>query len=133
MNTHSITYQWVYIIIATVISTITLFYYSKAIPEIIPDDKLILEFLMCSGQIFWQGMIILIFINKKIITSYIYNMITISLLGSLMLIPFLIMNQKSTFSVEIRVFYFFVVISIMIIEHIRRIKKLGLPTYLTWT
>ncbi|WP_299608533.1 hypothetical protein [uncultured Aquimarina sp.] len=130
--TTKIIYQWSYIGIATLISTITLFYYAKELPELITNDKLSIEIVMCAGQLIWQGGIIMLCIKRKIHT-YLYHMITVSLLGSLVLIPLLFLYQVALISVEIKVLLFLIVVSLMIIEHARRVKKLKLPSYLTAT
>ncbi|WP_298542984.1 hypothetical protein [uncultured Aquimarina sp.] len=132
MNIGLRTYQWMYIIIATTISTVVLFYYTKELPELIPNDNLTKEMIMCSGQLLWQGSIILIFIKRKL-HIYLYNMITVSLLGSLALIPMIFLFQKESISIEIRILLFLLVVLLMIIEHARRVKKLALPSYLTLT
>ncbi|WP_378177968.1 hypothetical protein [Aquimarina sp. SS2-1] len=132
MNIGFRTYQWMYIIIATVLSTVVLFYYAKALPELIPNDNLTKEMIMCSGQLLWQGSIILIFIKRKLHT-YLSHMITVSLLGSLALIPLIFLFQKDPISIEIRILLFLLVVLAMIIEHARRVKKLALPSYLTIT
>ncbi|WP_299246823.1 hypothetical protein [uncultured Aquimarina sp.] len=132
MNIGLRTYQWMYIIIATIISTVVLFYYAKELPELIPNDNLTKEMIMCSGQLLWQGSIILIFIKRKL-HIYLYNMITVSLLGSLALIPMIFLFQKESISIEIRILLFLLVVLLMIIEHARRVKKLALPSYLTLT
>ncbi|MBW1296728.1 hypothetical protein [Aquimarina litoralis] len=130
--TTKLTYQWSYIIIATMISTIVLFYYTKELPELIANDRLSKEITMCSGQLVWQGGIILLFIKRKIHT-YLCHMITVSLLGSLALIPLLLLYKVTLIDLEVKIFLFLLVVSIMIIEHARRVKKLQLPSYLTVT
>jgi len=130
MKNNLIIYQWIYIIVATVISTIALFYYAKALPELIPNDNLSKEAMMCSGQLFWQGAIVLLFIKRKL-HSYLYHMITVSLLGSLMLVPMILLMQQIQLTIETRLVFFFLVVGLMIIEHVRRVKKLNLPPYLT--
>jgi len=93
MITKSTIYRWIYIACATIVITITLYQYAKILPEIISNDNLIKEIGMCSGQILWQGTIILVFIQRKIIT-YIVHMITVSLLGSILLIPLILIHQN---------------------------------------
>ncbi|MBQ4821496.1 hypothetical protein [Aquimarina sp. MMG016] len=132
MNTDSRTYRLVYILIATIISSIVLFYFAKAIPELIPNDNMIKEVFMCSGQIFWQDTILMLCIKKKMII-YLYQMITVSLLGSLLLIPLLIIHQQLDISLKIRIGGFLAIVLGMIIDHFRRVKKLTLPSYLTIT
>lgn len=132
MKIRSISYQWIYILFATTISTIVLFYYAKELPELIPNDNLTKEMIMCSGQLLWQGSIVLIFIKRKI-HNYLYQMITVSLLGSLALIPMILVYRQTLIGIEIKIFLFLLVVCAMIIEHARRVKKLGLPSYLTVT
>ncbi len=122
MNTHSRTYQSIYIIIATILSTITLFYYAKALPELIPNDNLTKEMIMCSGQLVWQGCIILVFIKRKILL-YLFHMITVSLLGSFALIPMILYYQQEPTTMEIRIALFLFIVCLMIIEHARRVKR----------
>ncbi len=132
MKRSTIIYTWIYIIIAAGISTIILFFYAKALPELILDSSLEKEMFMCSGQIVWQGIILSLFITKKV-TRYICHMITISLLGSLFLIPLILLYQLKVVSLEIRVLLFLLVVLFMILEHSRRVQKLKLPNYLTIT
>ena len=117
---------------ATIVSTIVLFYYAKELPELIPNDNLTKEMIMCSGQLIWQGAILLLWIKRKV-RSYLFQMITVSLLGSIALIPFIIWYHYQSISIELRVLFFLLIVSCMIIEHSRRVKKLTLPSYLTIT
>ncbi|WP_299188402.1 hypothetical protein [uncultured Aquimarina sp.] len=132
MSLLQITYRWIYIIIATLLSTLVLYHYAKELPELIPNDNLIKEIVMCSGQLVWQGSIIMIFIKKKI-HSYLYNMISVSLLGSLALIPLILLYKQEVIVLEIKILLFLLVVCLMILDHTRRVKKLKLPGYLTAT
>jgi len=125
-------YKWIYIAIATCISTIVLYKYAKALPELISTTNLMKEITMCSGQIIWQGIILLLFIKEKI-SLYLYHMITVSLIGSTFLIPLIIFYQFQEVGLVIRVSLFFMVVLWMIYEHKKRVKKLKLPAYLTLT
>ncbi|SEM00397.1 hypothetical protein SAMN04487910_3877 [Aquimarina amphilecti] len=128
----SILYQWTYILFATAISTLVLYQYAKELPELISNDNLTKEIAMCSGQLLWQGSIIMIFIKKKIHT-YLYNMISVSLLGSLALIPLILVYKQEVIIPEIKILLFLFVVCLMILDHTRRVKKLKLPGYLTIT
>lgn len=132
MKSTRVLYHWTYILMSTIVSTIVLFYYVKALPELISNDTIIKETCMCSGQILWQGIILIVFLKKKI-AMYLYQMITVSLLGSLALIPILILHHQVSLGLEIRVGLFFIVVCCMIMDHYRRVKKLELPSYLTAT
>ncbi|WP_344925684.1 hypothetical protein [Aquimarina addita] len=130
MNTKTLIYQWSYIVIATIISSIALYYYAHMLPELIPNENLTKEVFMCAGQILWQGTILFIFVRKKI-TTYLFQMITVSLIGSLALIPLLIVNEYFIISIKTNVLFFLFIVLFMITEHARRVKKLNLPFYLT--
>jgi len=122
MKINPITYRWTYILFATILTTVTLYQYAKALPELIPSDNLIKEMLMCSGQILWQGSIILVFIKRKT-TLYLTHMITVSLLGSILLLPIILIHSIYPTHLAISITYFLAVVCFMIIEHARRVKK----------
>ncbi len=132
MKSRSTMFCWIYILLATFVSSIALYYYTVSIPEIIPKDNLFKEIFMCSGQILWQAFIVRIWIIKEI-TSYIYQMITVSLFGSLALTPLIILESQIKIPLEIRVGLFLMIVLGMIIEHARRVKNMGFPKYLTYT
>ncbi|WP_025743991.1 hypothetical protein [Aquimarina pacifica] len=134
MNTYSFrqTKLWGYILMAACTSSIILYYYAKSIPSVIPKDNLLKEICMCSGQILWQGIIMRLWVKGEI-TKYLSQMITISLLGSLALIPIIILNSRAEIGLEFKMTGFFLIVACMIIEHARRVKKIALPEYLTYT
>ncbi|MBK1897239.1 thiol-disulfide oxidoreductase DCC family protein [Chryseobacterium paridis] len=84
------------------------------------------EFLICLGQIGWQIIFLKTYLKDKT-WDYIGNMMTVSLIGTLLLIPVLFMNLSSAFCI----IYFGIVVSVMLLEHWRRCKILrlnALPT-----
>ena len=85
------------------------------------------ELSVCLAQIFWQTLSLKSFLKDNF-WNYLGNMMTVSLLGTLLLIPALFLNFNELFF-EV---YFFLVVSVMFLEHFRRCKilKLGfLPTF----
>lgn len=97
----------------------------------IPYDWKI-EMAIVTGQIIFQ----VPFIWKKSrfeIIRYQYNMLLISLLGSILLWPIIVINEWHIQSQTVNLIYFFSVVSIMFLVHIQRVKKLELPTYLCFT
>lgn len=97
----------------------------------IPYDWKI-EMAIVTGQIIFQ----VPFIWKKStfeIIRYQYNMLLISLLGSILLWPIIIINERHIQSQTVNLIYFFSVVSIMFLVHVQRVKKLELPTYLCFT
>ncbi|HSY60870.1 MAG TPA: hypothetical protein VK796_03290 [Cytophaga sp.] len=97
----------------------------------IPYDWRI-ELAIVTGQLLFQ----LPFIwNRPTfeIIRYHYNMLLISLMGSILLWPIIILNSFHPQSHVVNLSYFFTVVSIMFVVHIGRVKKLQLPTYLCYT
>ena len=97
----------------------------------IPYDWKI-EMAIVTGQIIFQ----VPFIWKKStfeIIRYQYNMLLISLLGSILLWPIIAINEWQIQSHTANLIYFFSVVTIMFLVHVQRVKKLELPTYLCFT
>jgi len=88
------------------------------------------EYLVCFGQIIWQGSIAhLITKNKSM--NYLGNMSTVSLIGGILILPFLILNHFILLSPLIMLAYFGIIVTLMLIEHIRRCRLLNLSLWLT--
>lgn len=88
------------------------------------------ELGICLEQIMWQTVFLKAYLKDKF-WNYLGNMMTVSLIGTLFLIPALFLNLNPIFSIV----YFGIVVFIMFLEHIRRCKILKLnffPT-LSWT
>ncbi|MEG0927479.1 DCC1-like thiol-disulfide oxidoreductase family protein [Chryseobacterium sp.] len=87
------------------------------------------EFAVCLGQILWQTLFLKAYLKEKI-WDYLGNMMTVSLIGTLLLIPALIINFSPVFSL----IYFGMVVFIMFLEHIRRCKimKLNYLPTISW-
>lgn len=87
------------------------------------------ELIICLGQIVWQIIFLRLYLKDKI-WDYLGNMMTVSLIGTILLIPalFISLNPFGT------IIYFGTVVFIMFLEHIRRCRVLKLnflPT-LSW-
>lgn len=124
-------YRWAYILLAWLITSITLVFYSKLLAPLIPPTNFIREFLICGGQIVFQG-IIVYFTRKDRCIHYLGNMMTISLAGALLLLPMIFVQQWIN-SELISLIYFFFVVGLMFLEHMRRVKILELPIYISAT
>lgn len=124
-------YRILYIVFASIVTSIVLFNYSKLLPNI-PNGSLTREVLITFGQIAFQALFI-IKLNKETTINYIGNLLTISLLGSLILIPFLFINSIMILHPLVNLTWFGCTVLIMLLQHIKRIKLLELPKYLTLT
>jgi predicted DCC family thiol-disulfide oxidoreductase YuxK len=124
-------YRCIYILFATLVTSIVLFKFSKTI-GVIPESNFLRECLIALGQIGFQWLFISKLKSQKQLT-YIGNLMTISLMGSLILIPVLIINSFVSIPVIGLLAWFGLTVSIMLFEHIRRVKLLELPTILSLT
>lgn len=84
-------------------------------------QNLLREFAVCLGQIIWQTLFLRFYLKEKL-WDYLGNMMTVSLLGTLLLIPALFLNISLFFLM----IYFGIVVFIMLLEHVRRCKILQL-------
>lgn len=124
-------YRFLFIGFALTITTFVLFGYSNLIP-ILPKTNILREVILAFGQIVFQSLFLLKF-DKKTIMNYAGNLMTISLMGSLILSPILLLNKFVNVP-EIAVLgWFGITVFIMFVEHFRRIKILKLPDYLCYT
>ena len=87
------------------------------------------EFTICLGQIAWQTLFLRAYLKDKI-WDYLGNMMTVSLIGTLLLLPALLINFTFVFFI----IYFGIVVFIMFLEHIRRCKilKLNFIPTISW-
>ncbi|UTN04727.1 hypothetical protein L0669_02205 [Flavobacterium bizetiae] len=124
-------YRFLFIGFALTITTFVLFEYSNLIP-VLPKTSIAREVALAFGQIVFQSLFILNF-NKQTIINYAGNLMTVSLMGSLILLPILIVSQLIIIPAIIILGWFAITVLIMFAEHFRRIKILKLPYYLCYT
>jgi hypothetical protein len=124
-------YRILYIIVASTITTLVLYKYSDSI-RILSKSTIVRELILALGQIVFQGLFLIKW-NKKIILNYIGNLMTVSLMGSILLIPILILDSFFKVPELIILGWFGLTVLLMLIEHSRRIKILELPFHLTIT
>lgn len=116
-------YRLLYILFVVLLSSTVLFHFTKPINELMGwNSHLGREFMVCLGQIFWQS-VVLYKLSKEKLLDYLGNMITTSLIGTLLLLPMLLINSPSPI---LALSYFGVVVGFMFFEHIRRCKILNL-------
>lgn len=85
------------------------------------NQNFVREFAICLSQIAWQTVFLRKYLNEKI-WDYLGNMMTVSLIGTLLLLPTLFLNLNPISSI----IYFGIVVCIMFLEHLRRCKVLNL-------
>lgn len=124
-------YRFVFIGFALTITTFVLFGFSNLIPSL-PKTSIFREIILAFGQIVFQSLFLLKR-DKETIINYAGNLMTISLMGSLILVPILILNQFANLPQFLILGWFVITVFIMFAEHFRRVKVLKLPFYLCFT
>lgn len=124
-------YRFLFIAFALTITTFILFGYSTLIPSL-PKTSIFREVALAFGQIVFQSLFLLKF-DKQTIMNYAGNLMTVSLMGSLTLVPILLLNQFINLPETLVLGWFAITVLIMFAEHFRRIKVLKLPHYLCFT
>jgi predicted DCC family thiol-disulfide oxidoreductase YuxK len=125
------TYRWLYIAFAWLITSVVLTSYSALLHPIVPTTAFGREFLICGGQILFQGLIVFSIRPQRLI-HYLGNMMTVSLIGALLLLPALLMGLFYQ-SVIFFLVYFFSVVAWMFYEHGKRVKTLGIASLVSFT
>lgn len=124
-------YRFIFIGFALIVTTFTLFSYSNLIPNL-PKSSIFREALLAFGQIIFQSVFILK-LDKRTITNYAGNLMTVSLMGSILLMPMLVLNQFLNIPETMVLSWSGITVLIMFAEHSRRIKILNMPFYLSYT
>ena len=98
----------------------------------VPAGGPLREYMICGGQILFQG-IIAGFLYRGKVWDYLGNMMTISFAGALLLLPCWLLAPLVRLSPVFCILYFLAVAGLMLLEHIRRSKLLNLGLTLTCT
>jgi predicted DCC family thiol-disulfide oxidoreductase YuxK len=127
--TFRLRYRLAYLLFTAIVVGYILTLYAGTLTGLLPNGSPYREYGIAAGQLGFQGLIISTYASKKT-WDYLGNMMTISLAGSLLLIPAIIIHPSKNIATG----YFLTVATLMLIEHIRRTKLLSLgwlPT-ITW-
>lgn len=134
MNVHKQQIRYVAVMLISIgITAYTLSRFSIRIQPLlsIPYDWKI-EMAIVTGQVLFQ----LPFVWKRTsyeILRYQYTMLVISLTGSVLLWPIIVINVYYPQPHIVNLIYFFSVVSILFLIHMYCVKKLQLPHYLCYT
>ena len=126
-------YRVVYLIFTWAVTSLILSGYGKLLAGFLPQGPTYREYLVCGGQILFQGLIVsLLFKNRK--WDYLGNMMTISFAGALLLLPGLLISNFIILNPVAYLFWFALVVTLMFLEHIRRSRllELGWTATISW-
>jgi len=124
-------YRFLYLLFSIAVTTLILNACSKMIPQL-PNGSLTRELLLATGQIVFQSIFLKRF-DRKTILNYIGNLMTVSLLGSLLLMPIIITNSFFKINETVVLLWFGTTVLVMLREHSRRVTLLELPKWVTAT
>lgn len=123
-------YRIAYILFVVLFSAIVLNAYGPKLGTFLPQrQSMFRELLICLGQIAWQTL----WLKRRLgnmYWDYIGNMMTVSLIGTLLLLPLLFISIPALFAL----LYFLLVVAIMLAEHYRRcgILNIGILPSISW-
>jgi hypothetical protein len=124
----NVKYRLLYIAFVAILSSIVLYHYNQPINAAMDwQNHLGREFLICIGQIVWQTLFLNRLLKDKLL-DYLGNMMTVSMIGTLLLLPMLLIKDIWPFYYLV---YFGIVVSFMLWEHLRRSKILQIGYYPT--
>jgi len=123
-------YRIAYLLFSWWVASLILTAYARTMVGLLPMGVPGREYLICGGQILFQGLVVSLYAPAKR-WDYLGNMMTISLAGSLMLIPVMVAIKAAHLSAALAVVCFLAVAGLMLVEHIRRTKLLSLGWLLT--
>lgn len=127
----NVKYRTLYIHFATIFTAVILFQYSNLI-TLLPKATFVRELYLAVGQIVFQ-FIFIQKLSKQKQLNYIGNLVTVSVMGSLFLLPILFLNQFIVLNEYVILAWFGLTVNLMILEHYRRTSILELPKFLTLT
>lgn len=126
-------YRIIYLLLSWFVAAYILTHYANAISPTVPFGNAYREYFICGGQLFFQGVICWFYRPQKT-WDYLGNMMTISLAGSLLLLPILWIGTLLNFNTAAFIVLFLMVAALMFLEHLRRcsILDLGILLSISW-
>lgn len=124
-------YRCAYIIFSWLVTSAILTSYSTYFSAFVPANNNWRELLICGGQMLFQAVIVSVEKPERLM-HYIGNMMTISLVGAMLLSPVIVLGNMGLFVSPVTfAVWFAMVVTWMLIEHMRRVKILSLPWTIT--
>lgn len=128
--TFNLFYRLLYLALTSLSVGFILTHYAAHLSPLVPIGNPYREYMICSGQVLFQGIIISLYRPAKS-WDYLGNMMSISMGGALLLLPVLLLGKLISIAPIICILWFLAVAGLMFLEHIRRSKLLGLGWLLT--
>ncbi len=124
-------FRWAYILCTAICTALILSHFTISVFSITSYDSLpAMEWIICFGQIIWQGALAYIFCKPKTL-EYLGNMSTVSFLGAIAVSVQLLIAHILGLGIYFLMIGFGLIVMGMFLEHIRRCKLLGLPYFMS--
>lgn len=104
--------------------------YTHLLKGLLPPGGAYREYWICGGQMLFQAGVISFYARKKL-WDYLGNVMTISFAGALLLLALVLASRWLHVGAYLAACYFMLVVSLMLLEHLRRSKLLGLGYTMT--
>lgn len=128
----NIKYRIAWLVFAWIVTSCVLTSYTGLFTDFLPKSTFWREFAICGGQVLFQAAVIFAFRKDKA-WDYLGNMMTISLAGALVLSGFLAINVWLNLGWTAAACGFLLTVLLMLLEHLRRCKLLGVGYLMTAT
>ncbi len=125
-------YRLAYLVFTWLLTALILSVYAPLMLGLLPEGTAYREYLICGGQLFFQGAVISV-VQRKKCWDYLGNMMTISFAGALLLLPAMLLANWLDLHPLFYASWFMCVAGLMFLEHIRRSRLLKLGWALTGT
>lgn len=125
-------YRIAWLLFTWVVTSAILANYAQLLTAAIPGGVFWREFVICGGQIIFQGIIISVYQKNKT-WDYLGNMMTISLAGALALLVLRAIGSGVHGAIWFYASGFLIVAFLMFLEHLRRTRLLGIGWLMTAT
>jgi hypothetical protein len=120
----SLEYRIAYIFLAWMIVSVTVHAYAMLLVPLVPPGTFMRELILGGGQIPFQ-ILALSFLGRQKLVTYLGNMMTVAVMGALALLPVLILTHLVALSPIVCAGYLLLIVGLMVLEHMRRVKLLG--------
>lgn len=124
-------WRGLYLFFAWLVISIVLGYYGELLIPVVPDQGFYREFIMSAGQLIFQTIMIGRLTKGRLI-HYLGNMMTVSLIGALLLLPILCFAWISHWEAPWwYTAYFLIIVAAIIWIHKDRVERLNLHWSIT--
>lgn len=130
----NLAYRLLYILLTALFTSAVLYRYSFLLSGLIPESNVLREFWICFGQLAFQSLLLWgVRAGKRVWFDYLGNMMTVSLIGALLLLPALLVHTFFVVPSLLYAAYFMCVVALMFCLHLRRVGYIGAPWWLSAT